>query len=176
VAHGYAEADGRLTADGVWASQLRVDQPLLIAEGFRRQAFPEGDPALLAGIVAAFVNEDETDDALGRKMVPRPLAQAYNRVRKRLVTFARDMHAGGFPVRPLHLRPAATLYHWASGLDWEQVVRLAELEEGNLAMLVLRTADNLRHIRALGEVFPTAAEAAGAAVEAILRDPVLTEL
>jgi hypothetical protein len=43
-------------------------------------------------------------------------------------------------------------------------------------MLVLRTADNLRHIRALSGVFPEAAEAAGAAVEAILRDPVLTEL
>ncbi len=176
VAHGYAEADGRLTADGIWASQLRVDQPLMIAEGFRRQAFPEAHPALLAGIVAAFVNEDDTDDALGRKMVPRPLATAYNRVRKRLVTFARDMHASGFPVRPLHLRPAATLFHWAGGMAWEEVLKIAELEEGNLAMLVLRTADNLRHIRALSGVFPEAAEAAGAAVEAILRDPVLTEL
>jgi ATP-dependent RNA helicase HelY len=40
-------------------------------------------------------------------------------------------------------------------------------------MLVLRTADNLRHIRALKDVFPKAAENAGKAMELILRDPVV---
>ena len=53
---------------------------------------------------------------------------------------------------------------------------LSDLEEGNLAMLILRTADNLRHIRSLSQVFPEAAEAAAAAVDAILRDPVITDL
>jgi superfamily II RNA helicase len=86
------------------------------------------------------------------------------------------MHAEGFPIRPLYLRPAAVLYHWARGMDWEMVVELSDLEEGNLAMLILRTADNLRHIRSLAQVFPDAAESAAAAVEAILRDPVITEL
>jgi hypothetical protein len=61
-------------------------------------------------------------------------------------------------------------------MDWEMVVELSDLEEGNLAMLILRTADNLRHIRSLAHVFPDAAESAAAAVEAILRDPVITEL
>jgi hypothetical protein len=54
------------------------------------------------------------------------------------------------------------------------VVSLAEIEEGNLAMLILRTADNLRHIRSLRGVFPTAADAAGRAIDLILRDPVVT--
>jgi hypothetical protein len=43
-------------------------------------------------------------------------------------------------------------------------------------MLILRTADNLRHIRSLAHVFPDAAECAATAVEAILRDPVITDL
>jgi hypothetical protein len=34
----------------------------------------------------------------------------------------------------------------------------------------------LRHIRTLARVFPEAARAAGEAVEAILKDPVVTEL
>ena len=49
----------------------------------------------------------------------------------------------------------------------------AEMEEGDLAMLILRTADNLRHIRDLGRVFPEAAASAARAIELILRDPVM---
>jgi superfamily II RNA helicase len=86
------------------------------------------------------------------------------------------MYKEHFSVRPLFLRPAVTLYHWARGAPWDEVVRLSELEEGNLAMLILRTADNLRHIRTLARVFPEAARVAGEAVEAILKDPVVTEL
>ena len=42
-------------------------------------------------------------------------------------------------------------------------------------MLILRTADNLRHVRGLAEVFPLAARSAARAIELILRDPVLYE-
>jgi len=42
-------------------------------------------------------------------------------------------------------------------------------------MLVLRTADNLRHIRALAGVFPEASITAEKALELILREPVVTE-
>jgi len=174
--HGYVDPDGRLTGDGSWASQLRVDQPLLIGEGFRRNALPEKNPAIMAGIIAAFVNERECDDQIDKKYRPRPLTSAFQQVRKSLAPFARQMHAARFPLRPLYLRPAAVLYHWARGMDWEEVVALSELEEGNLAMLILRTADNLRHIRSLAHVFPEAAECAATAVEAILRDPVITDL
>jgi superfamily II RNA helicase len=174
--HGYVDAEGRLTADGTWASQLRVDQPLLISEGFRRNVFPEKSPALLAGIIATFVNEKECDDRLPKAVLPRSLSSAYQRVRKSLKPFARRMHAEGFAIRPLYLRPAVVLFHWVRGMPWDEMVRLSDLEEGNLAMLILRTADNLRHIRSLTHVFPEAAEAAAEAVEAILRDPVITDL
>jgi hypothetical protein len=50
------------------------------------------------------------------------------------------------------------------------------MEEGDLVMLILRTADNLRHIRGLRQTFPDAAEAAQQAIELILREPVLFEL
>ena len=50
-----------------------------------------------------------------------------------------------------------------------------DMEEGDLAMLILRTADNLRHIRALSEDFPQVSAAAAEAIDMILRDPVVTE-
>jgi len=42
-------------------------------------------------------------------------------------------------------------------------------------MLILRTADNLRHVRALSDAFPEAAQTAEDAIDRILRDPVLME-
>jgi superfamily II RNA helicase len=68
------------------------------------------------------------------------------------------------------------IYAWASGEQWEKVRILAEMEEGDLVMLILRTADNLRHIRTLRQVFPDAAETADRAIELILREPVVFDL
>ena len=42
-------------------------------------------------------------------------------------------------------------------------------------MLVLRTADHLRHLAALKNTFPAMAAAAGRAIELILRDPVMPD-
>jgi superfamily II RNA helicase len=86
------------------------------------------------------------------------------------------MQDRGFEARPFHLRPVAAIYAWANGEQWEKVQIQAEMEEGDLVMLILRTADNLRHIRALRQVFPDAAVTADRAIEMILREPVVFEL
>ena len=173
----FAETDGRLTEDGVWAAQLRVDQPLLIAEGFRKGLFPETDPRMLAAVVAAFVNERESDDRIDDFPTPNQLQKVYNNVKKGLKPFAMEMFQSGFEIRPLFLRPALTLFLWTSGLyPWEKVRQVAALAEGDLSMLILRTADNLRHVAALRDHFPRAADSARKAIEQILRDPVITYL
>jgi ATP-dependent RNA helicase HelY len=173
---GYVAADGALTEEGKWASRLRVDQPLLIAEGFRLAILPISEPHLLAAIIAAFVNEREFDSNVPKKKVPPALMDAYHRLVKGLRPFARRMVQQGFEVRPLLLRPVVAVYAWAVGEPWEKVRGLAEMEEGDLVMLILRTADNLRHIRGLGQVFPQAAETAARSIELILREPVVFEL
>jgi ATP-dependent RNA helicase HelY len=170
---GYVTHDGGLTEDGKWASQLRIDQPLLIAEGFKLGLFPENDPAELAAMICLFVNEREADDRFKKAELPSGFTANFFRVKTGLTPFAKLMYERGFPVRPLFMRPALTIFEWASGQSWEQVLRISELAEGDLASLILRTADNLRHIRALKDVFPKAAENAGKAMELILRDPVV---
>ncbi len=172
---GYVTDTGELTADGKWASQLRVDQPLLIAEGFRLGILPISEPHLLAAIIAAFVNERESDYKMPKKSVPQPLLNAFHQVIKGLRPFARHMLDQGFEARPLLLRPVVAIYAWAIGEPWEKVCTLAEMEEGDLVMLILRTADNLRHIRGLKQVFPDAAETAANSIELILREPVVYE-
>jgi superfamily II RNA helicase len=172
---GYVTQDGVLTADGIWASQLRVDQPLMTAEGFRRGIFPESDPALLAAMTTLFVNERESDDRMEKALKPKTLLAAFEGVQKGLRPFAALMADRGFEVRPLFLRPAAAIYAWAAGQPWEKVLAIAETEEGDLAMLILRTADNLRHIRSLKRVFPEAALTSATSIDLIMRSPVAME-
>jgi superfamily II RNA helicase len=171
-ATGFVNERDELTEDGRWASRLRVDQPLLIAEGFRRDAFPR-DSALLAAIIAVFVNEREADDRIDARFLTKNLARAYQRVADRLAPFLKNLIDSGFEGRVFYLRPAAAIYAWARGGSWEHALQAAEMEEGDLAMLVLRTADNLRHIAGLADFFPEAAAAAARAVERLLREPVV---
>lgn len=172
---GYAAKNGELTDDGIWASRLRVDQPLMIAEGFRLGVFPESDPALLAAIMASFVSEQESDEKIDNKLIPKKLLTAFPNVERNLKPFAKHMADKGFEVRALFLRPALTIYAWAIGQPWEKVVSVSKIEEGNLVMLILRTADHLRHIRALGKIFPRAAATSGKAIELLMRDPVIID-
>jgi ATP-dependent RNA helicase HelY len=169
---GYVTTAGTLTDAGTWASQLRVDQPLLIAESLRKNVLPRTDPALLAAIVASFVNEQETDDRLAAIGLPKKLERAFVSADRALQSLMAHMASWGFVARPLYLRPAVTLYDWARGRTWEQVLMDAGLADGDLAMLITRTADNLRHIRTLDRVFPDVAATADQAVEAIVREPV----
>ena len=170
---GYVDESGKLTVDGVWASRLRVDQPLLIAEGFRHGLFPADRPALMAAVIAVFVNEREADEHVDRRYLPADLLKSYQRMARHLMPLQQEMADWGFEGRTLYLRPAAAVFAWANGSTWEEAVGIAEVEEGDFAMLVLRTADNLRHVRALEEVFPLHAGSAARAIDLILRDPVV---
>ncbi len=172
--HKYVANDGTLTEDGQWASRLRVDQPLLIAEGFRHGIFPDTDPALLAAIMAIFVFEREADEKLEKKLVAKSLRKLYQEFAVTLSPFIDEMAGWGFETRVMYLRPAAALHAWARGFPWEFIIEISGLEEGNLVMLILRTADNLRHIRALKDIFPEAAASAGEAIDLLLKDPVQT--
>ena len=173
--NGFVNREGELTHDGLWASQLRVDQPLLIAEGFRKEAFPQDDPALLAAAVALFVNEDETNDKIESVYTPNLLTKTYRKVKKRLGPLSEALLRNGFDIRPPYLRPMATIYAWAKGHPWENVLHLSEMEAGNLVMLILRTADNLRHIGGLKHHFPEASASAKTAIDLLLKDPVVFE-
>ncbi|MCD6584417.1 MAG: ATP-dependent DNA helicase, partial [Desulfobacteraceae bacterium] len=171
----YVANDNKLTDDGQWTSQLRIDHPLMVAEGFRKDLFPKTNPEFLAAIMASFVNERETDDdAIDTSMIPKALFKLFKKIGTRLQPYAKEMSENGFESPTLYFLPAMTLYLWARGAPWEEVVSISKMAEGNLAMLIFRTADNLRHIRNLGRFFPEAAETSGRAIDLILRDPVIS--
>jgi superfamily II RNA helicase len=172
---GFVDPEGRLTEDGMWASQLRIDQPLLVAEGLRQGLFPVDDPAMLAAVMASFVNEKETDEHLDKKRLPKQLTKAITKVVRGLKGFAKHMQVSGFEVRPLFFRPAVNIWAWAGGRSWDTIIKAGGMTEGDLAMLVLRTADHLRHIKSLDRIFSSMSSSARQAIELILRDPVMPD-
>jgi superfamily II RNA helicase len=71
--------------------------------------------------------------------------------------------------------PAVAVYLWAKGSPWERVLRMVPMDEGDLASLVMRTADHLRQVGGLRETHPALAETAEAAVGRVLREPVYVD-
>jgi superfamily II RNA helicase len=172
---GYLNKDGRLSVDGIWASQLRLDQPLMVAESIRREVFPQSDPAMLAGLIAPFVTDrDSHDEPLERLNLQHPvLGQAFAKMVSALHPLRNRMRQHGFAVSTLSFWPAATVYTWVSGSSWEELVKISGLDEGDLAMLIYRTADSLRQLEGLAGTHQLLADSATEAIQRLLREPVL---
>jgi superfamily II RNA helicase len=141
----------------------------------RLALFPPDDPALLAALMACLVYDKESDERLEGRQLPNRLRKALSRMHKGLLPIVKHLHLSGFPTRPFYARPAATVFAWASGHAWEAVCRDHGVAEGDFAMLAMRTADHLRHVATLEEVFPQTSATARQAVALLLRDPVMPE-
>ncbi len=173
---GFVSEDGRLTDDGLWASKLRLDSPLLVAQSIRYSLLPDHAPELLAAIVASFVNEREfKDDLLYSGALPKQLKEAFLDARKGLKPFAVKMLSAGFDAPNLFIQPSLMTYAWAYGKEWDELLPGSDYAEGDFARLVLRTAENLRQLSKLEEHFPGIARTAKKAVALILKEPVVTE-
>ncbi len=172
---GFATEDSHLTPDGMWASQLRLDQPLMIAEAIRRGLFESLSPQLLAGTIAPFVNDKlrEVELSSEASFDRRPIRGACRVIRSNLQPLWQLKKAGGFESPPFQFWPAAAIYAWAMGMEWEEVIRFVSADEGDMAMLIYRTADNLRQIASLEKTHPGLASNAKQAVSLLFREPIL---
>lgn len=165
-----------LTDDGLWASKLRIDSPLLVAHCLRHNLLPEQDPALLAAIMGSFVNEKEfKDDPLHKTALSKRLKDTFLDLRFGLKPFAITMLKQGFSAPNLYIQPALMLYSWAHDTPWDDLMRGSDYAEGDFARLILRTAENLRQMTKLGDHFPVIAKTAQEAIDLILKEPVVTQ-
>ncbi len=171
----FVTGDGKLTEDGIWASKLRIDSPILVAQSIRNNLLPQSDPALLAAIVSSFVNEREyNDEPLYNQALPKGLKDVFLDVRKELKPFAVNMLEKGFSAPNLFVQPSLLLYLWAHDEPWENICTLYDFSEGDLARLIMRTGENLRQIAKLDDTFPDLAKTARQAIDLILKEPVVT--
>ncbi len=172
---GFAATGGRLTAEGEWAANLRLDHPLVIAEAIRRDALPRNRPPLLAGLMAPFVLDRERawPKRLKRLGPDNELTAAFRKLEAAVAGLAGRLKEAGFEAPRMIYVPALALFLWAQGGRWDEIVTEFEVEPGDMASLVFRAADNLRQLASLHQTHPDLAAAASKARQMILREPVV---
>ena len=171
---GFVDPDDRLTADGQWACNLRVDQPLLIAESIRQGALDGLSPELMVGALAPFVWDRSQEVELKRVggLDFEEALKTFDGILDCIRDFVMLKDRRGFATPPLFFWPSAVLYMWARGVPWEILLDVVAVGEGDLASLIMRTADHLRQVAALRETHPELADTAVQGIELILREPV----
>jgi superfamily II RNA helicase len=171
----FVDERNRLTEDGIWASRLRLDQPLLIAECLRHDAFPRDDESFLAAVIAPFVYDGDKKIKTPLRRVSGKLKAACDITASTVRPISDRMQEAGFVVNPLQFWTSSILYDWARGTPWDELVEKTGITDGDMAMLISRTADNLKQISSLKESHPNIAALAEKARKTILREPVVFE-
>jgi superfamily II RNA helicase len=166
---GYVSAQGGLTADGRWASSLRISQPMLVAEAIRQNALPTRQPALLAALLAFLADNRESS----RPPRPDQTTRACEKLTRTLKPMMERLHTWGFTLSPMSGHTASAIYAWGSMADLKTVSDIYGAGEGDIAQLIYRVADNLRQLMNLGETHPRLAACAGKGVDLLIRPPVL---
>jgi len=170
---GFVDKSGTLTDDGRWASKLRLDYPLLVAQCLRENAFPQDNEKILAALVAFLAYDRDDDIKMTVKDLPPKLALSFKKVVLAVRPLIHRLENAGFATARLHALAGVAMYFWAQEHSWDSVIKATGIAEGDMATLVLRTADNLRQIASLKDTYPDIAGCAQRARETILREPVL---
>jgi len=174
---GFVDEQHRLTQDGLWASKLRLDHPLLIAEAIRKGAFAEASPEMVAGCLAPFVWDRavEMDFRIESPLDLTGVEASFRRVMDLIETLRRLQVSRGFKGPQILFWPCVALFLWASGMPWKTLLTVIPVDEGDLTSLIARTADHLRQVANLSETHPDLSATAAKAVALILREPVYIE-
>jgi superfamily II RNA helicase len=196
---GYVSEDGKLTAAGQWAREIRHPNELVICELLRRQLAISATPEEFAALLATLTTERPPRRLIGHPSlfglpelirdlqrleqqhgIPSPqLSVILTPVAQRWVDIGEDddqaadvgrPRKAGIPLPSAGERRTACLHRWATGAPWPQLVSWAGIDEGDLERLILQTAELLQQIEHLA--MPRYSALARAAREAILRAPV----
>ncbi len=109
----FVDQDDQLTPDGVWASQLRLDQPLLIAECIRQEVFEDISSEVLTGLIAVFVSDKTREVEVDLKKIPnsKALVKAFITMIRKIEPLRNLKINQGFNTPPLQLWPATCLLY-----------------------------------------------------------------
>ncbi len=161
----------RVTKEGEWLADLRIDKPLLVGEVLRKGMFEKLETPIIAGLMASLAADSERD--YGKLYESGKLAKVLDEVEKIVLDVSRiELDLGVEPAEEINFSAAATAEAWAGGLDWTDLVWETKAEEGDLVRLLSRTGEALMQVANLQKSKPESAKRARIASEVILRDPV----
>ncbi|MDT7689075.1 MAG: ATP-dependent helicase HelY [Acidobacteriota bacterium] len=164
----------RVTEQGRWLADLRLDRPLLVGEAIGRGLFASLDAPRAAGLMAALASDAERD--YGELELDDALITALARFDRIAYDVASvEWQQELEPAPEINFSAAAAAARWAAGMDWPTLVRRTRAEEGDLFRMLSRTGESLLQVSNLTEAHPDAARVAALAASAILREPVRSE-
>ncbi|MDY7036626.1 MAG: hypothetical protein SV375_10765, partial [Thermodesulfobacteriota bacterium] len=171
---GFVDEMDQLKPDGHWASKLRLDYPLLIAEAIRKGAMDGMSPEIMAGSIAPFVWDrvQEFDFKLQESLGLDVMEAAFNRILDCIEDIRKLKVKRGFKNPQILFWPGAALFLWAKGVPWERLLYLLPVDEGDMASLIMRTTDHLRQVTNLDETHSELVTVSKMAIDLILREPV----
>ena len=172
---GFVDLQYKLSYDGIWASKLRVDSPIIIAEAIRKGVFNGLKPELLASGISIFAwDRDQEVQLLSKKtgFDLSPLFLIVKNIFESIEPFMELMIRRGFDPPLFFKWPAGAIYLWAKGVSWDKLIETVGINDGDMASLIMRTVDHLRQFLDLSETHPDIALAAGKAMHMIMREPV----
>lgn len=174
---GFVDENNRLTTDGFWASKLRLDYPLLIAELIRKGTITGLRPELVAASLAPFVwdRSHEVFIKIRGRFGIQEYEDLYERILEDLLELLDKLEANRFPIPQIPFWPGVAVYAWANGVAWKELMGMLRADEGDVAALIIRTIDHLRQVANLRDTHRELADAAERAIELLMREPVYME-
>lgn len=161
----------KVTEEGRWLADVRVNRPLLIGEALRNGLFENLDVGGAAGLAASLAADWDRD--YGRLYLSERLDDVIVLFEKIIRSVSRIESKFGVPANSeINLSAAAAAEAWATGMSWNELAAKTRAEEGDLFRLLSRTGEVLHQIAQLKESNPAAAAISREAAEAVLRDPV----
>jgi superfamily II RNA helicase len=170
--YGYLIED-HPTPDGVTAASLRAEHELLVAEALRSGAMDELTPPEFAGVVTALVSE-ELRPSSWVKAVPDGAAVG---ALQQITRLARDLRAVQRRNRlelntRIHADASGITQLWAEEVDWDYLMSLTNLDEGDVVRILRRTGDLLEQIQHAPMLAESLQETARLAAALLDREPV----
>lgn len=170
--YAYLEAD-HPTPAGVTAASLRAEHELLVSESLRSGALDVLTAPELAAVATGLVAEELRPSAWTKAVPVGGAAEALLQV----VRIAREMRAVqnryrvDVPTR-VHSDCSGLTQLWAEGADWDYLMTLTNLDEGDVVRVLRRTQDLLEQVQHAPMLDPALAALARAAIDAMDREPV----
>ncbi len=173
-----AELTGHLqenypTRKGFMTAAARVENEIFFIELIVRGLLDGLSYAELASVLCAVVTEDSRTMFHSKYKISKKARKAIYECQDLMRKLWRIQQEYNVIV-PISLTPdySAFIENWALGVDWQEMVSGAEVDEGDLVRIFKRTLDVLRQLTVIPDVSPELVKTAEMAIKSINRDPV----
>lgn len=173
---GFLDEQDLPTDPGKLTASIRAENEFYIAQIILSGLLDNLDPAQLASIVCALVNDSNRENKFSRLSVSPQVRSILNEIQhlgKQVYHLQAKYHID----TALILNPVASglIEAWTNGTSWDHLIRSTNIDEGDLVRIIRRTADILRQLSRIDQLPSVLSDTARIALKGLYRDPVTEE-